>query len=439
MLQSSKMFHPKTLHEMIMPLLVANFVLGIGIWTTKRGRILNIAYSFVCLVIYCVLMKFSMEYMYLYFAHKANDFGVVIFRAIFYANICFTLFLVPSGWLRRKRMKEAMMRITMCEKTMELMGLPKNYRKLYLNQLYALGFIVLIFIVSVIINYNGMFVENTPLHSKIVLILAVNYPVALLYVTDVSFLHWVRYAKMRFEQLNSLLQRMLTTTPDSPQHKRVLKMKDEWNKTFTSPTQQDRRSEENTETMRACKQVHLELIKATRSTNEAYGIQILCSMTISFVFITSLLYYAYSIFWLPLSKEVFRQEMIEVVSWILFYASKVLIINHMCALASIEAANTGDIICELYEPSTSKEFRAEIRDFTLQLIQNPLIFTACGFFNLDHTFIHGVIGSVTTYLVILIQVGDLPQSNSTKNSSILNNGTSLTTFSSLTTYVYDQI
>lgn len=86
------------------------------------------------------------------------------------------------------------------------------------------------------------------------------------------------------------------------------------------------------------RQVHLELIKATRSTNEAYGIQILCSMTISFVFITSLLYYAYSIFWMSLSRETFRQEMISVIGWILFYASKVLIINHMCALASTEAS-----------------------------------------------------------------------------------------------------
>jgi len=47
---------------------------------------------------------------------------------------------------------------------------------------------------------------------------------------------------------------MLTTTPDSPQHKRVLKMKDMWNKTFVaSATQQDRRTKDNTDTMRAVK------------------------------------------------------------------------------------------------------------------------------------------------------------------------------------------
>lgn len=84
------------------------------------------------------------------------------------------------------------------------------------------------------------------------------------------------------------------------------------------------------------RQVHLELIKSTRSTNEAYGIQILFSMTISFVFITSLLYYAYSIIWMNLDTKSFRQEMIPLIGWILFYASKVLIINHTCALASIE-------------------------------------------------------------------------------------------------------
>ncbi|XP_015182055.1 PREDICTED: putative gustatory receptor 28b [Polistes dominula] len=68
--------------------------------------------------------------------------------------------------------------------------------------------------------------------------------------------------------------------------------------------------------------------------------------------------------------------------------------------------NIGDALCELYEPSTSTEFRAEIRDFTLQLLQNPLSFTSCGLFYLNHTLIRNVITTVTTYLVILIQVGN---------------------------------
>ncbi|XP_046829432.1 putative gustatory receptor 28b [Vespa crabro] len=76
---------------------------------------------------------------------------------------------------------------------------------------------------------------------------------------------------------------------------------------------------------------------------------------------------------------------------------------------SLHATNTGDILCELYEPSICKEFRAEIRNFTLQLIQNPLSFTTCGFFYLDYTLIHGAIGLIITYIVILIQIGDKPK------------------------------
>lgn len=84
------------------------------------------------------------------------------------------------------------MRILMCEKTMDQMGLQKNYRKLYLNQLYALTFVVVIFIIFIVVNYDGMFVEDTPMHIRFIIMFAVNYPVALLYVSDVSFLHWVR-------------------------------------------------------------------------------------------------------------------------------------------------------------------------------------------------------------------------------------------------------
>ncbi|KAH0949903.1 Gr6 [Eciton burchellii] len=417
------MFQPKTIQDMMMPLIIANFILGMRIWTTRTYGKVNLVYSLLCVVFYCVLMRLSMVYMKNYHVQKADQLGDIMFQAIFYVNIVLTLCLIPSGWWKGKHMQATLTRIMMCEKAIQEIGIEKNYRKLYLNQLYSFVIIVLMFILYIVINYRDI-PPNTPIHIQIILIIATNYPICLLYISDISFLHWVRYAKIRFEQLNNALQRMLTTTPDSPQHKRVLKMSDEWSKTLiTSASQQQNRSKtkENTDTMRAVKQIHLELIRSSRTMNDAYGLQILFSMTAAFVFITALLYYAYIILWMNLSKEEFKQEMIPVIAWILFYASKILVINHMCALASTEAANTGDIICELYEPSTSKEFRAEIRDFTLQLIQNPLIFTACGFFNLDNTFIHGVIGSVTTYLVILIQVGDLSNGNFTiSNSSITN-------------------
>nr|XP_024217652.1 gustatory and pheromone receptor 32a-like [Halyomorpha halys] len=77
----------------------------------------------------------------------------------------------------------------------------------------------------------------------------------------------------------------------------------------------------------------------------------------------------------------------------------------------------------------SKEFNTllyqlMIEDKTNQFINNDklrlhismkreVVFTACGFFNLDYTLVHSMIASATTYLVILIQFGQ-PMNNDTK-------------------------
>nr|KAF7434362.1 hypothetical protein H0235_002553 [Vespula pensylvanica] len=63
----------------------------------------------------------------------------------------------------------------------------------------------------------------------------------------------------------------------------------------------------------------------------------------------------------------------------------------------------------------------QIRDFTLQLIQNPLSFTICGFFDLDYALIRNVIATVITYLVILIQMGNVPSEFIVENSTLITN------------------
>lgn len=99
---SMKMFQPKTMQESIMPLLVANILVGTGIWTSKRGRLLNVAYSLICMVTYCFLMKLSRDYLDDYWTHKANSLGNFTFQAIFYANVCLILCLIPCAWLKKK-------------------------------------------------------------------------------------------------------------------------------------------------------------------------------------------------------------------------------------------------------------------------------------------------------------------------------------------------
>ncbi|KOC60043.1 Putative gustatory receptor 28b, partial [Habropoda laboriosa] len=305
-----------------------------------------------------------------------------------------------------------------CDQTMENIGLPKGYRSLFLHQVREFG-ICGFFITLVALEFFYWNLTESMILFSSILALMSHAPLMLITVCDVSFCFWVKYLKLKFHQLNQLLHGMLTTSPDSPQHKRVLEMRyDSENKKFTSfRNHHVRGSNANANTMRAVKQIHLELIKIARTMNAAYGMQILLMVTVSFIIITGLFYLFYNLLWQDLNTVDFIGAMMPTCCWIFTYTMKIFYVNHACAKTSAEAANAGDIICELYEPSTSREFRAEIRDFTLQLIQNPLIFTACGFFDMDHAFIQGIVGSITTYLVILIQVGDMTMQRSANSTT----------------------
>ncbi|KAI4489517.1 hypothetical protein M0802_011052 [Mischocyttarus mexicanus] len=213
-------------------------------------------------------------------------------------------------------------------------------------------------------------------------------------IIDLTFVFWVRYIKIKFSELNELLKSMLTTTVDSPQHKKVFRMKDNWeDDSSLSIIYRTYKTNENFIKLRRIKEIHLELIKCARNTNDAYGLHILMSISLAFILITAVAYNLYN----HLISGRYRSNRYETflfLHWIIYFAFKIVLISNTCAKTI-----------------------TEIRDFIVQLIQNPLSFTTCGFFNLDHTLITSVVSTVTTYLVILIQVGSAPLPVSVENST----------------------
>ncbi|XP_046829529.1 putative gustatory receptor 28b [Vespa crabro] len=203
---------------------------------------------------------------------------------------------------------------------------------------------------------------------------------------------------------------MLTTTIHSPQHKRVLRMR---NKKHNSPLSDIHRTDkwnQNVITIKKAKEIHLELNKCARNINNAYSLHILFSISTATILIITT---AYNTYYCLLTKIYHPQSLQFFIHlfWISLYGLRI----------TFHAANTGDILCEMNEPSISKEFYAEIYDFILQLIQNPLSFTIFGFFDLDYTLIRNIIGIIASYLVILIQVGKVPYDVFLKNTTLSTN------------------
>ncbi|KAF7407533.1 hypothetical protein HZH66_002070 [Vespula vulgaris] len=288
----------------------------------------------------------------------------------FVSNAFFYIITVFDCLKRRKRLKLFIEQLEICIRKIDELNISRTYSSSFRYQCFAGVFLICLIFnliacdiywfshIRLSIDYSLMF-QFCYFDS---------YPLIVTLVIDFTFVFWIR--QIKFAQLNAILQSMLTTTIDSPQHKRVLRMKDNWeNDSSLSTIYRMYKANENLVKLKRIKQIHLELMKCARIIMEAYGIPIIMSMTISIIFTIMLLYY---------------------------------------------------ILYELYEPSTSKEFRDEIRNFIFQLTQNRLTFTACGFYDLNHTFIYSAIGWITTYLVILIQVGDKPKlfKNVNNNSTL---------------------
>ncbi|XP_043664262.1 uncharacterized protein LOC122627280 [Vespula pensylvanica] len=231
---------------------------------------------------------------------------------------CYVFFLVTivAGILRRKKLRHLTLQIETCIRNMDQLNIPMDFSKYFWQQCYAILFSVCILIAMPIIDHR-----------------------------------WC--IKTKFRQLNELLKKMLTTTVDSPQHKRIHRML-------------NNRKNDSTSFDICQTEIHLQLIKCARNTSHAYSLHIFMSVSTALFFIITV---AYNV------KSCMRRNY------------------------------NGDILCELYEPSTSNEFRTEIRGFIVQLIQNPLIFTFYGFFDLNYILIRNIIGAVISYLVILIQIG----------------------------------
>ncbi|XP_043487515.1 gustatory and pheromone receptor 32a-like [Polistes fuscatus] len=203
---------------------------------------------------------------------------------------------------------------------------------------------------------------------------------------NISKIRKIRYIRIKLSQLNVLLKSMLNTTIDLPQHRRNFEI---WNieknnGSRASDVHGTCKSDKNIANIKKVREIHLELIKCAKNINDAYGLHNLMSVSLSFIIITVSCYNQY---YYVKSMNYHQHPYISLLYsyWILHHVARIFIICYVCASTATEVYN-----------------------FTLQLVQNPLSFTACGFFDLNNRLIYSVIGGVTTYLVILIQIGGTP-------------------------------
>nr|XP_033333261.1 putative gustatory receptor 28b isoform X1 [Megalopta genalis]XP_033333262.1 putative gustatory receptor 28b isoform X1 [Megalopta genalis] len=127
-------------------------------------------------------------------------------------------------------------------------------------------------------------------------------------------------------------------------------------------------------------------------------------LVVIFIFY-SLLFNAYYILQ-PLSGDDMDFELFSVINGALFIVYFIYPLSLLTAKVTEilnEIERTGVIVHSLLQNTIDRKTKAELKQFSLQLLHRQIKFTASDYCNLDNTLFQSVVSSVITYLVILIQ------------------------------------
>ncbi|KAE8573520.1 Gustatory receptor 43d [Halyomorpha halys] len=176
----------------------------------------------------------------------------------------------------------------------------------------------------------------------------------------------------------------------------------------------------------------VQIVFVARSINSIYSCQLLFLISSRFLFLVIHLYS--SIRYVAEGFSLNYRFIIGDIFMLSYHFYNSWKISHASQTASKKSKEFNTLLYQLMIDDTTNEI---LHNDKLRLhisMKREVVFTACGFFNLDYTLVHSMIASATTYLVILIQFG---QSGSAAPESLPTVITNLTTTPlplSLTTY-----
>ncbi|XP_034240979.1 gustatory receptor for sugar taste 43a-like [Thrips palmi] len=104
--------------------------------------------------------------------------------------------------------------------------------------------------------------------------------------------------------------------------------------------------------------------------------------------------------------------------WLGVHLIRLLMIVLPCSRASAEASRTGALVgVVLSTASPYTVAHKQLESFSIQLLHHKVNFNACGLFELGLPLVVSILGAVTTYLVVLLQLKGSPTSPGVANNT----------------------
>ncbi|XP_050093701.1 uncharacterized protein LOC126576463 [Anopheles aquasalis] len=155
---------------------------------------------------------------------------------------------------------------------------------------------------------------------------------------------------------------------------------------------------------------HLHLLSL--NINRAYGAQLIFILMTLFVTLTTLLYYCTMklLRILLLGRHTAMRDLttpfedvLSTLSWILIATVRILRLCSVCNGTKNEAQHVGSLIQGLGWKTHCSATKSAVRRLSLQLLQQRFEFSAGGLLSIDHGLMFNIVGSLATFLLILVQ------------------------------------
>ncbi|XP_046490074.1 gustatory receptor for sugar taste 43a-like [Neodiprion pinetum] len=408
---------PKTLREAIKPLVYLNWFLGLGIFRQPN----HTAFMHFAMQLHTVIantMRLIITYIGMADALQKLDYGnmspmsIMMYKTLMWISSCIVVSTPLLVWIRKKSCRGCLQEMTALEDLFQsTLGIENNYKKLHtrINVRSIIG-VLIGSIVSISDQAMNPDRFQGPLNIwDFCIFTAVHQQILIIILLDLIFCVSIECVREKFRSLNDNLLKLARQTATLSSNE-SLSIAVRVNVNTTPRNGRERKPLQSMTTkqyyfLRKIRKAHWELCKLAKQINDTFGLQNLMFMGISFVMITGLLYTIYSAYTWHNSTRCKTFEITASTVWVAVFTSHIWMICHLCCSTSNEAQRTREILCEFSTANINDaELQTEVDKFAVQTSQNPVKFDACGFFYMDYTFVQSVIGSITTYLVILIQM-----------------------------------
>ncbi|XP_018058037.1 PREDICTED: putative gustatory receptor 28b [Atta colombica] len=157
------------------------------------------------------------------------------------------------------------------------------------------------------------------------------------------------------------------------------------------------------EELKVLRKEHLMISNTVQMLNKIFSLQLFATFTIAFIEITFEIYFN-TVQWknglsINLTKQVHNSF---IISYLTYHILKILLIIWSCEISQNQAIKISTTVHDVLNSTSDKNIKYELHLFSLQILHSNNTFST-KFFAVNATFLTTMVGTVTTYLLILIQ------------------------------------